>query len=176
VQQADATAPTVHYLFKYDPPAVPEATGEDLKLSDIAADISTQGQGNVVRLGFTSKGADKFHEITRAEAQRGAADAAAAGQTGSDPATIQQFAQHFRDRARRPAPLDAVHRLQAEPGRDRPDGHRREISNIQSLGEAKDLALVCRRARCRSSSSRSSARTSRPRSARTRSRRRSSPR
>src|SRR5690349_20479399 len=31
VQQADAAAPTVYYLFKYDPPAIPEATGEDLK-------------------------------------------------------------------------------------------------------------------------------------------------
>jgi SecD/SecF fusion protein len=96
VQQADATVPTVYYLFKYDPNnptnPIPEATGEDLKLSDIAADISTQGQGNVVRLGFTGKGADKFHDITRKEAQRGASLAAAAGQTGSDPNPIQQFA------------------------------------------------------------------------------------
>jgi SecD/SecF fusion protein len=142
VQQADATAPTVYYLFKYDPPAVPEATGEDLKLSDIAADISTQGQGNVVRLGFTSKGADKFHEITRAEAQRGAADAAAAGQTGSDPATIQQFAQHFAivlDGQLRSTPY--IDYKQNPDGID-PTGTGAEISNIQSLGEAKDLALV----------------------------------
>ncbi|HSS81502.1 MAG TPA: protein translocase subunit SecD [Gaiellaceae bacterium] len=142
VQQADAAAPTLYYLFKYDPPVVPEATGEDLKLSSIAADISTQGQGNVVRLGFTGKGNSKFHDITRAEAQRGAALAAAAGQTGSDQATVQQFAQHFA------IVLDG--QLQSTPFIDykqNPDGidptaGGAEISNIASIGEAKDLALV----------------------------------
>ena len=145
VTQADAGSPTVYYLFKYDPNAanpVPEATGEDLKLSDIAADISTQGQGNVVRLGFTSKGASKFHDITRAEAQRGAALAAAAGQTGSDPNTINQFAQHFAivlDGELRSTPF--IDYKQNPDGID-PRGTGAEISNIQSLGEAKDLALV----------------------------------
>jgi SecD/SecF fusion protein len=146
VQQADATAPTVYYLFKFDPnnktDPIPEATGEDLKLSDIAADISTQGQGNVVRLGFTSKGADKFHDITRAEAQRGAADAAAAGQTGSDAATIQQFAQHFAivlDGELKSTPY--IDYKQNPDGID-PTGTGAEISNISSIGEAKDLALV----------------------------------
>jgi SecD/SecF fusion protein len=141
-QQADAAAPTVYYLFKYNPPAVPEATGEDLKLSDIAADISTQGQGNVVRLGFTGKGASKFHDITRAEAQRGAQNAAAAGQTGSDPNTVNQFAQHFAivlDGQLRSTPF--IDYKQNPDGID-PRGTGAEISNIQSLGEAKDLALV----------------------------------
>ena len=142
VTQADAALPTVYYLFKYDPPAVPEATGEDLKLSDIAADISTQGQGNVVRLGFTGKGAKKFHDITRAEAQRGSADAAAAGQTGSDAATIQQFAQHFAivlDGQLQSTPY--IDYKQNPDGID-PTGTGAEISNISSIGEAKDLALV----------------------------------
>ena len=146
VQQVDATAPTVYYLFKYDPNnptnPIPEATGEDLKLSDIAADISTQGQGNVVRLGFTGKGADKFHDITRKEAQRGAADAAAAGQTGSDAATIQQFAQHFAivlDGQLQSTPY--IDYKQNPDGID-PTGTGAEISNISSIGEAKDLALV----------------------------------
>jgi SecD/SecF fusion protein len=142
VQQVDATAPTVYYLFKYDPPAIPEATGEDLKLSDIAADISTQGQGNVVRLGFTGKGDTKFHDITRAEAQRGAALAAAAGQTGSDQATIQRFAQHFAivlDGQLRSTPF--IDYKQNPDGID-PTGTGAEISNIASIGEAKDLALV----------------------------------
>ena len=142
VQQVDATAPTVYYLFKYDPPAIPEATGEDLKLSDIAADISTQGQGNVVRLGFTGKGDTKFHDITRAEAQRGAALAAAAGQTGSDQATVQQFAQHFAivlDGQLQSTPF--IDYKQNPDGID-PTGTGAEISNIASIGEAKDLALV----------------------------------
>ncbi len=146
VQQADAGVPTVYYLFKYDPNnptnPIPEATGEDLKLSDIAADISTQGQGNVVRLGFTGKGADKFHDITRKEAQRGASLAAAAGQTGSDPNTVQQFAQHFAivlDGELRSTPY--IDYKQNPDGID-PRGTGAEISNINSIGEAKDLALV----------------------------------
>jgi SecD/SecF fusion protein len=146
VQQADAGVPTVYYLFKYDPNnptnPIPEATGEDLKLSDIAADISTQGQGNVVRLGFTGKGADKFHDITRKEAQRGASLAAAAGQTGSDINTVQQFAQHFAivlDGELRSTPY--IDYKQNPDGID-PRGTGAEISNINSIGEAKDLALV----------------------------------
>src|SRR3954447_13639651 len=142
VTQADATAPTLYYLFKYDPPAVPEATGEDLKLSDIAADISTQGQGNVVRLGFTGKGNKKFQEITQEEAHRGAGLAAAAGQTGSDPTTVQQFAQHFAivlDNVLRSTPF--IDYKQNPNGID-PTGTGAEISNINSIGEAKDLALV----------------------------------
>jgi SecD/SecF fusion protein len=145
-QQADATAPTVYYLFKFDPnnktDPVPEATGEDLKLSDIAADISTQGQGNVVRLGFTGEGAKKFHEITAEEARRGAGNAAAAGQTGSDAATIQQFAQHFAivlDGQLQSTPY--IDYKQNPDGID-PTGTGAEISNISSIGEAKDLALV----------------------------------
>src|SRR3954463_5549614 len=142
VTQADATAPTLYYLFKYDPPRVPEATGEDLKLSDIAADISTQGQGNVVRLGFTGKGNKKFQEITQEEAHRGAGRAAAAGQTGSDPTTVQQFAQHFAivlDNVLRSTPF--IDYKQNPNGID-PTGTGAEISNINSIGEAKDLALV----------------------------------
>jgi SecD/SecF fusion protein len=142
VQQKDAAAPTVYYLFKYDPPAIPEATGEDLKLSGIQADISTQGQGNVVRLDFTGKGADKFHDITRKEAQRGAANAAAAGQTGSDINTVNQFAQHFAivlDGDLKSTPY--IDYKQNPDGID-PTGGGAEISNINSIGEAKDLALV----------------------------------
>ncbi len=146
VQQADAAAPTLYYLFKYDPEnsttPVPEATGGDLKLSSIRADISTQGQGNVVQLGFTKEGARKFHAITRTEAQRGAGLAAAAGQTGSDQATIQQFAQHFAivlDNELRSTPY--IDYKQNPDGID-PSINGAEISNINSFTEAKDLALV----------------------------------
>ncbi|HKG44295.1 MAG TPA: protein translocase subunit SecD [Gaiellaceae bacterium] len=145
-QQGDAAAPLVYYLMKFDPNnptnPVPEATGKDLKLSAITADISTQGQGNVVRLGFTGEGARKFHTITRDEAQRGAIAANAAGQTGNDPATIQQFAQHFAivlDNELRSTPY--IDYKQNPDGID-PTGTGAEISNINSFGEAKDLALV----------------------------------
>jgi SecD/SecF fusion protein len=140
--QPGETSPTVYYLFKFDPPAIPEATGKDLKLSAIRAEISTQGQGNEVLLGFTGEGAKKFHDITREEAHRGAINASAAGQTGSDLNTVLQFAQHFA------IVLDGE--LKSTPYIDykqNPDGidpsiNGASISNINSFGEAKDLALV----------------------------------
>ncbi|MDQ2909841.1 MAG: protein translocase subunit SecD, partial [Actinomycetota bacterium] len=141
------TATTVYYLFKFDPDnatdPVPEATGGDLKLSAISADISTSGQGNVVRLGFSGEGAKKFHDITRNEAIRGAAAANAAGQGGAnDLGTVTQFAQHFAivlDGDLKSTPY--IDYKQNPDGID-PTGTGAEVSNINSFGEAKDLALV----------------------------------
>jgi SecD/SecF fusion protein len=147
VQQGDI-APSYYYLFKYYPDRavtpIPEANGKDLNNGAISAQIGTQaGQGAAfVQLGFKSEGNKKFHDITRAEAQRGAALAAAAGQTSSDPNVIQQYAQHFA------IVLDG--KLQSTPYIDYkqnpdgidPSGGGAEISNIQSIGQAKDLALV----------------------------------
>jgi SecD/SecF fusion protein len=140
------TAATVFYLFKFQPDnptdPIPEATGADLKLSAITADISTSGQGNVVRLGFSGEGAKKFHDITREEAIRGAAAASAAGQTGSDLGTVTQFAQHFAivlDGDLKSTPY--IDYKQNPDGID-PTGTGAEVSNIASFGEAKDLALV----------------------------------
>ena len=141
------TAATVYYLFKFDPDnptdPVPEATGADLKLSDISADISTSGQGNVVRLGFSGEGAKKFHDITREEAIRGSAKATAAGQGGAnDLNTITQYAQHFAivlDGELKSTPY--IDYKQNPDGID-PTGTGAEISNITSFSEAKDLALV----------------------------------
>jgi SecD/SecF fusion protein len=144
--QTGQTSPTVYYLFKFEPlnatHPVPEATGNDLKLSAIRADISTTGQGNVVQLGFTGEGASKFHDITREEAIRGANAANAAGQTGSDLSTVTQFAQHFAivlDGELKSTPY--IDYKQNPDGID-PSGGGAEISNINSFSEAKDLALV----------------------------------
>ena len=147
VQQGNI-APSYYYLFKYYPDRavtpIPEANGKDLNNGAISAQIGTQaGQGAAfVQLGFKSEGNKKFHDITRAEAQRGAALAAAAGQTSSDPNVIQQYAQHFA------IVLDG--KLQSTPYIDYkqnpdgidPSGGGAEISNITSIGQAKDLALV----------------------------------
>ncbi len=148
VQQAQAAASTFFYLFKFDPTnqrhPVPEATGGDLKLSGIRADISTQGQGNIVQLAFTGEGAKKFHDITRAEAVRGSIAANAAGQTGSDLATVTRFAQHFAivlDNQLRSTPY--IDYKQNPDGIDPSSGTGgAEISNINSFSEAKNLALV----------------------------------
>ena len=169
---ANTNAGTVYYLFKFQPNnpinPVPEATGADLKLSAITADISTTGQGNVVRLGFTGEGAKKFHDITRTEAIRGAGAASAAGQTGSDPTTINTYAQHFAivlDGELKSTPY--IDYKQNPDGID-PSGTGAEVSNITSFSEAKDLALVLQTGALPVKFSRSSAPTSRPRSARTR--------
>jgi SecD/SecF fusion protein len=147
VPQAAAGKATVYYLFKYYPDRpinpIPAATGRDLKLSAIRADISSQGQGNVVQLGFNSAGNKAFKEITGAEAVRGQAAADSAGQGGSsDLNTVTQFAQHFAivlDGELKSTPY--IDYKQNPNGID-PSTGGAEISNIASFGEAKDLALV----------------------------------
>ena len=147
VAQVDANKPTVYYLFKYYPDRpinpIPAATGRELKLSAIKADISTQGQGNVVQLGFKSAGNKAFQDITRAEAARGQQAADAAGQGSSnDLNTITGFAQHFAivlDGELKSTPY--IDYKQNPDGIDPTNGGA-EISNIASFGEAKDLALV----------------------------------
>jgi len=139
----------VYYLFKYYPDragnAIPEATGKDLSNGAISAQVGTQpSEGNAfVQLGFKHEGNSKFLNITQKEAARGQAAADAAGQGGSsDPSVVQQFAQHFA------IVLDG--KLQSTPFIDykqNPNGidpsiNGAEISNINSIGEAKDLALV----------------------------------
>jgi SecD/SecF fusion protein len=146
-----ATAPqgTFYYLFKYypgrSPNPIPEATGNDLKLSAIRADLGTQpGQGNaIVQLGFKSSGNRKFHEITRNEAIRGQQLAQNAGQSDSnDPAVIQQFAQHFAIVLDGDLKSTPYINYKDNPDGIDPTGSGAEISNIESIGEARDLALV----------------------------------
>ena len=177
VQQVDATAPTVYYLFKYDPDnptnPVPEMTGDDLKLSGHARRHQHAGPGHVVRLGFTGKGAE---EVPRHHAQGGATRRG--GRSGRRPDRQRRrddpaVRAALRDRARRRDQVVAVDRLQAEPGRDRPDGNgRRDLEHRAASARRRTSRSCSRPVRCRSSSSRSSAPTSRRRSARTRSRRR----
>ena len=139
----------VYYLFKYYPErgssSIPEATGKDLSNGAISAQVGTQPSEGAafVQLGFKHEGNRKFLEITQREAARGQAAADAAGQGGaSDQATVGQFAQHFA------IVLDG--KLQSTPFIDykqNPNGidpsiNGAEISNINTIGEAKDLALV----------------------------------
>ncbi|HLE99895.1 MAG TPA: hypothetical protein VI540_08355, partial [Gaiellaceae bacterium] len=65
---------TYYYLLEYDPPNVPQMTGEDLKLSGTRADYDTSpGAGGrpIVTMEFTNRGSDRFEEITRNEWLRG---------------------------------------------------------------------------------------------------------
>ena len=145
--QAQVNAPVLYYLFKYQPDSatdsIPEANGGDLKLSDIKADISTQGEGNIVQLGFKSEGNKKFEKITAAEAARGQYLANAAGEGGAnDINTITKYAQHFAivlDGELKSTPyID----YKKNPSGIDPSAGGAEISNINTFTEAKNLALV----------------------------------
>jgi SecD/SecF fusion protein len=121
---------TYYYLFKYDPPNVPQMTGEDLKLSGTRADFDTSpGGGNqpIVTIELTGSGADKFEKITRDEWIRG---------------KLRQQPQHFAivlDREIKTFPqIDFTdNSLSSGIG-----GGRAQIQGLDSIREAKDIALV----------------------------------
>jgi SecD/SecF fusion protein len=121
---------TYYYLFKYDPPNVPQMTGEDLNGNDTRADFDTSpGGGNqpIVSMRFTDAGGKKFEEITRAEYVR--------GRTLNRP-------QHFAivlDREIRTFPqIDYTDSTLAGGI----GGGRAQIEGLDSLDEANDIALV----------------------------------
>ena len=121
---------TYYYLFKYAPPDVPQMTGEDLKLSGTRADFDTSpgAAGRpIVTMEFTGRGSDKFEKITRDEWIRG---------------RLRQAPQHFAivlDREIRTFPqIDPTDSsLSGGIG-----GGRAQIEGLESIGEAKDIAIV----------------------------------
>ena len=142
-----------YYLFKYDPeatvrPALPEMTGEDLKLSGTRQDFDPQSGQPIVLMQFTGKGEKKFHDITRAEAQRGRQLFNTARRRGDPRNYVQNFAIVL-DNELITAPVD---RLRAEPGRHR----RRQGAQITGIGIGargeEHRARASRPVRCRSSS------------------------
>ncbi len=121
---------TWYYLFKYDPPNVPQMTGEDLKLSGTRADFDTSpgGAGRpIVTMEFTGKGSDRFEKITRDEWIRG---------------KLRGTPQHFA--------IVLDREIKTFPQIDFTDGSlsggigggRAQIQGLDSLREAKDIALV----------------------------------
>ncbi len=133
VQETNPTSNSF-YLFKYSPPDVPEMTGSDLKLSGTRQDFDTQTQAPIVTMQFTKKGAKRFAEITRLEAQRGKLLSNTIG--GG-----QQIDQHFAivlDREIKSWP--SIDWKQYPGGISGSNGA--QISGIGSVQEAKDLALV----------------------------------
>jgi SecD/SecF fusion protein len=118
---------TYYYLFKYQPPNIPEMTGTDLKLSGTRQDFDPNGNP-VVLLSFTGKGGNKFHTITRNEFQRG---------------SIQRSPQHFAivlDGEIKSFPQIDYTDSSLSDGIDPVNGA--QITGLASLSEAKDLALV----------------------------------
>jgi len=133
VNQANPTSNS-YYLFRYTPPTVPEMTGSDLKLSGTRQDFDPQTQAPIVTMQFTKKGAKKFAEITRQEAQRGKLLSNTIGQG-------QQIDQHFAivlDREIKSWP--SIDWKQYPGGISGSNGA--QITGIGSVTEAKNLALV----------------------------------
>jgi SecD/SecF fusion protein len=122
---------TWYYLFKNvgnkSKPPTPALTGKDLKAGGIKQDFDPQTGQPVVLLSFSGYGNKMFHEVTKEEASRGA---------------IKGSPQHFA------VVLD--NQLITWPQIDYsqfPDGidpavSGAEITGIQSLSEAKNIALV----------------------------------
>jgi SecD/SecF fusion protein len=134
---------TAYYLFKYDPQATdpaepfPQMTGEDLKLSGTRQDFDTTSGQPIVLMQFTNKGEDKFHDITRAEAQRGRQLFNIYGQ-GGDPRNFFQSFAIVLDRELITAP---VIDFEENPGGIGGTGGA-QITGIDSVREAKNIALV----------------------------------
>jgi SecD/SecF fusion protein len=121
---------TSYYLFKHEPPEVPQMTGEDLKLDGTRADFDTSpGGGNlpIVTMEFTGRGADKFEQITREEWTRG---------------NVRNAPQHFA--------IVLDREIKTFPQIDYTDsslaggigGGRAQIQGLESLDEAQDIAIV----------------------------------
>ncbi len=133
VNQTNPTA-TSWYLFKNDPPKIPEMTGSDLQLSGTRQDFDTQTQAPIVTMQFTKQGAKKFADITRTEAQRGKLLSNTIGQG-------QKILQHFAivlDRQIKSWP--SIDWQQYPGGISGSNGA--QITGIGSVQEAKNLALV----------------------------------
>jgi SecD/SecF fusion protein len=119
-----------YYLFEYEPPRVPQMTGEDFKLSGTRADFDTSpgGAGRpIVTMEFTGAGSEKFEDITRGLWIRG---------------DLRNVPQHFAivlDREIKTFPqIDFTDRsLSGGIG-----GGRAQIEGLDSFQEAKEIALV----------------------------------
>jgi SecD/SecF fusion protein len=143
--QNQVGSPTWFFLFKHTQQnaenPIPEMTGAELKLSGTRADFDPQTGQPIVLMQFTGKGKKIFHEITRHEAQRGSARAAAAGASG--PHAVDTYAQHFAivlDRKLESAPsIDFNQNPDGIPG---DNGAQIQLGQGGTIGEAKQLALV----------------------------------
>src|SRR5262245_24317082 len=126
------------YLFRYDPPTVPEMTGEDLSLSGTRQDFDTRTGEPIVLMDFTDKGADKFQDITRTIAQRGRLLFNTVGGGQGDSRNFNQNFAIVLDREIKSWP--SVDFEEYPGGISGANGA--QISGLADIGEAKDLALV----------------------------------
>jgi SecD/SecF fusion protein len=132
-----------YYLFRHEPDGkdtksqFPQMTGEDLKLSGTRQDFDTTNGQPIVLMQFTNKGEDKFHDITRAEAQRGRQLYNIYGQ-GQDPRNFFQSFAIVLDGELITAPVIDFNENPGGIG----GGNGAQITGIDSVREAKNIALV----------------------------------
>jgi SecD/SecF fusion protein len=134
---------TYYYLFKFtgpdgDPP-IPEMTGRDIDTDGVRQDFDPRTSEPIVLMAFTDAGADKFHDITRFLADEGKNKANL--QNLSDEEAFQNFA------------IVLDREIQSFPQIDfneNPDGipgdNGAQITGLEGIDEAKDLALVLKEA------------------------------
>jgi SecD/SecF fusion protein len=121
---------TYYYLFEYDPPAVPQMTGEDFKLSGTRADFDTSPGASgrpIVTMEFTGAGSEKFEDITSDLWIRG---------------KLRNTPQHFAivlDREIKTFPQIDFTDSSLSGGIG---GGRAQIQGLESFQEAKEIALV----------------------------------
>jgi SecD/SecF fusion protein len=127
-----AAGGTYYYLFKHiltgnADDRVPQITGSMLDLSGTRADVDPQSGGSIVLMKFTGQGNKAFHDVTRAEAQRGAALG-----------TPQNFAIVLDNEIRSWPQIE----YDKYPSGIDPTGGGAQITGLQSSKEAHDVALV----------------------------------
>jgi SecD/SecF fusion protein len=128
---------TYYYLFKYEPTAespIPEMTGDDLELNGTRQDFDPQTGQPVVLMQFTGEGDDKFEEITRELAIRGQTQTA---QQASSTPLLQHFAIVLDGEIQSWPSIDFNQYPNGISG-----GNGAQITGLESVQEAKDLALV----------------------------------
>jgi SecD/SecF fusion protein len=137
-----APTQTYYYLFTFKPNAenpIPEMTGKDLDTSGVRQDFDTRTNEPIVLMAFTDAGADKFHDITRDLANEG--ENKANLENIPDEQAFQNFA------------IVLDREIQSFPQIDfneNPDGipgtNGAQITGLEDIDEAKDLALVLQEA------------------------------
>ncbi|MGL6280666.1 MAG: protein translocase subunit SecD, partial [Gaiella sp.] len=133
VPEAEPTTDSF-YLLRFDPPNVPEMTGEDLDLDGTRQDFDTRTGEPIVLMQFTKDGQQKFEDITRRVAQRGKL---LSNTIGGGQVILQHFAIVLDREIKSWPTID----WQEYPG-GISGSNGAQISGLASIDEAKELALV----------------------------------
>jgi SecD/SecF fusion protein len=127
---------TFYYLFKYQPDStnepIPEMTGEHLRLNGTRSDFDPTTQEPIVLMQFTDEGEERFAEITRELAVRGATKSRVTGQT-----LLQHFAIVLDDDIKSFPSIDFNENPNGISG-----ANGAQITGMAGLQEAKELAIV----------------------------------